>query len=133
MILNKVEKIMKGGIEKYAFQNSLDKANVQILVGIENEQLTYKMAENYSPKLTVDFKYILNKKIDVLGYEAISTPFLIKSIEHFAEKYDVDVSKTHVFITNVKDALVLVVYINYKQVEAVLLKEHFEQTLMHSE
>lgn len=128
MIQNITSKIMLGGICKYAKTfNTLEK-EVQIrITNGEDESVIYEICENWQPKERVSFKDILNKKIDILGYEQLATPFLKKSLKLYNEQFEVDFENLSLFLFNRYDKVGVAVFNQKKNLKLLTLSNHFEQ------
>lgn len=128
MIQEITAKIMLGGIVKYAKLYEQDKKDVQIrLSKVDGGKIKYEMCANWQPKETVTFKNILNKKIDILQYEALATPVLLKSLELYNSMYEVDFDRLSIFIIKHKKSIALAVFDDFKNLKLITLKNHFEK------
>lgn len=128
MIQQITSKIMLGGIEKYAKSLQYEKKDVQIRVtsGLEGE-INYEICVKWQPKEVVSFKDILNKKIDILGYEGLATPFLNKSIQLYEKEFKEHLKDgISIFLFNRNDNVWLAVFNGTKNVKLLTLSEHFE-------
>jgi len=104
MVEGIVKKIMFTGIEKYAKNYGLTDLQVQIKVlNDENGSVTYKMCKNYVEEEEVRFLQIMDKKLDMFGYEALASPFLKKSLIECAEENETNVSQVCCFIFKYED------------------------------
>jgi hypothetical protein len=121
-------KIMTGGIEKYSKNYGLETKQVQIRISknLEKGALKYEICKSWNPQEEVSFKDILNKKIDILGYEAMATPFLIKSIELYEKEFDVSQENISVILFLNGKKINLAVYDKIKNIKLVTLSKHFE-------
>lgn len=128
MIQQITSKIMLGGICKYANIYQDEEKNVQIRVSKNGEDsLNYQMCQNWQPKESVTFKDILNKKIDILGYEQLSTPFLLKSLNLYQKEFEAEKEKLSIFLFNRNDKVGLAVFEDKKNLKLLTLSKHFEQ------
>ena len=128
MIQQITSKIMLGGICKYANIYQDEEKNVQIRVSKNGEDsLNYQMCQNWQPKESVTFKDILNKKIDILGYEQLSTPFLLKSLNLYQKEFEAENEKLSIFLFNRNDKVGLAVFEDKKNLKLLTLSKHFEQ------
>ena len=119
---------MLGGICKYANIYQDEEKNVQIRVSKNGEDsLNYQMCQNWQPKESVTFKDILNKKIDILGYEQLSTPFLLKSLNLYQKEFEAEKEKLSIFLFNRNDKVGLAVFEDKKNLKLLTLSKHFEQ------
>jgi len=104
MIEGIVKKIMFTGIEKYAKNYGLKDLEVQIKVSDDpNGSVIYKMCKNYVEEEEVRFLQIMDKKLDMFGYEALSSPFLKKSLIECAEENETNISQVCCFIFKYED------------------------------
>lgn len=127
-----VNKIIIGGIQNYAknYQSSTDTTQLRVYFD-ENEQVRYDVCVGWQPKETVTFKQFLNKKIDLLGYEAMSTPIFKKSLLHFSENLNIDKSEISVFIFYLKAQIGLCVFKGQTQhLHTELLSTHLPVILV---
>ncbi len=128
MVQQITSKIMLGGIFKYANIYQADEKDVQIRVTKKDEEsLNFEMCENWQPKEVVTFKDILNKKIDILGYEQLSTPFLIKSLNLYEKEFDLGKENLSIFLFIRNDKVGLAVFEDKKNLKLLTLSKHFEQ------
>jgi len=119
---------MLGGICKYANIYQDEEKNVQIRVSKNGEDsLNYQMCQNWQPKESVTFKDILNKKIDILGYEQLSTPFLLKSLNLYQKEFEAENETLSIFLFNRNDKVGLAVFEDKKNLKLLTLSKHFEQ------
>lgn len=99
-----VKKIMFTGIEKYAKNYGLTDLQVQIKVlNDENGSVKYKMCKNYVDEEEVRFLQIMDKKLDMFGYEALASPFLKRSLIECAEENETNVNQVCCFIFKYED------------------------------
>lgn len=99
-----VKKIMFTGIEKYAKNYGLTDLQVQIKVlNDENGSVIYKMCKNYVDEEEVRFLQIMDKKLDMFGYEALASPFLKRSLIECAEENETNVNQVCCFIFKYED------------------------------
>ena len=119
---------MLGGICKYANLYQAEEKEVQIRVTKDqNSGLNYEICQDWQPKEKVTFKDILNKKIDILGYEQLATPFLIKSIDLYKKEFSLEDEKTSIFLFNRNNKVGLAVFEEKKNLKLITLSKHFEQ------
>lgn len=99
-----VKKIMFTGIEKYAKNYGLTDLQVQIKVlNDENGSVIYKMCKNYVDEEEVRFLQIMDKKLDMFGYEALASPFLKRSLIECAEENETNINQVCCFIFKYED------------------------------
>lgn len=128
MVEQITSKIMLGGICKYANLYQAQEKEVQIRVTEnQSEGLNYEICQDWQPKEKVTFKDILNKKIDILGYEQLATPFLIKSLDLYKKEYSLDKDKLSIFLFNRNDKVGIAVFEDKKNLKLITLSKHFEQ------
>jgi hypothetical protein len=128
MILNIVSKIMSGGIDRYSEVYNCTNADVQIQVLFDGMGgISYKMCHNWQPKDEVTFLQIMGKKFDLLGYEAVSTPFMLKSLNKFSVDFNESTWNMSVFLAKHKEQIVLAVFNGKKSVRSLTLKTHLEE------
>lgn len=128
MVEQITSKIMLGGICKYANIYNAQEKEVQIRVTKDQSKgLNYEICQDWQPKEKVTFKDILNKKIDILGYEQLATPFLIKSIDLYKKEFSLEGSKTSIFLFNRNNKVGLAVFEEKKNLKLITLSKHFEQ------
>jgi hypothetical protein len=61
------------------------------------------MCKNYVEEEEVRFLQIMDKKLDMFGYEALASPFLKKSLIECAEESETNVSQVCCFIFKYED------------------------------
>ena len=128
MIQQLTSKIMLGGISKYADIYQAEEKDVQIRISKNGEELlNYEMCKSWQPKEAVNFKDILNKKIDILGYEQLSTPFLLKSLNLYQKEFGTENEKLSIFLFNRNNKVGLAVFEDKKNLKLLTLSKHFEQ------
>ena len=99
MIEGIVKKIMVGGIEKYAKLHNVQPEMVQIkVVNNENGTVFYKICNNFKEVESATFLQIMNKKMDLFGYESMSNPFMKKALVSYADETNDDVKNVSCFI-----------------------------------
>lgn len=128
MIYQKTQGIMLKGIERYSGNYGVEPKDVQIHVSADSGNgVLYKMCQGWRPKEEVTFLQIMGKKMDLLGYEMLSTPFMRKSLEKFANEFDTPIEKVSVFLVNHKGSIALAVYSSTQCVKTLTLEKHFEE------
>lgn len=134
MIEGIVKKIMFTGIEKYAEKYKSSDLQVQIKVlNDPNGNVKYIICENYKEVELSTFLKIMNKKLDMFGYEAIASPFLKKSLIDCAEENGLSVDEICCFILkyvdrNGKQNVGLAFYkTNLTQIKTITLSKHLEK------
>lgn len=135
MIEGIVKKIMFTGIEKYAKNYGLTDLEVQIKVlNDPNGSVVYKICEKYTKELEqVSFLQIMDKKLDMFGYEALASPFLKKSLLECANENELSVDEVCCFILKYVDSagkqnVGLAFYkTNLAKIKTVTLSKHLEK------
>lgn len=97
-IKNKVEKIMFECCNKYAASKKVKIEDIQLILGVENNENTYTMCENYVKKDKYDIMQVLGVKIDFLGYSKLAPPFILKSLYRFSEEQNIPLDKVNVMV-----------------------------------
>jgi transcription antitermination factor NusA-like protein len=128
MVQQITSKIMLGGIKNYAeqFGNKDEEVQIRISHG-DQDTLTYQICVNWQPKEVVTFKNILNKKIDILNYEALATPFLINSLNLYQKEHDIEKEDVSVFIFTRNKKVSLAAFNKSQNVKLTSLEAHFEK------
>lgn len=105
MVESIVKKIMLTGIEKYANKYKIQDIEVQIKVLSREEGVVYIICDKYiTEKEEVSFLQIMDKKIDLFGYEGLASPFLKKSLIDCAEQNKLTEDNVCCFIFKYLDA-----------------------------
>jgi len=112
MILNKVNTIMKTGINYFATVFSATPAVTQIHIRLKADKIVFQMAHNWVPKIEVTFKQIMQKPIDIFQYENLATPYLKKSLTMFAEDHKLEIDNVSAFIHQSSDGSLLISFYN---------------------
>ena len=128
MISGIVSKIMSSGIDRYSEEYGCTDADVQIQI-LSNGMggVTYKMCKNWQPQEEVTFLQIMGKKFDLLGYEALSTPFMVKSLDKFSKDHQTPALNLSVFIAKRNERIALAVFDGRKNVRSLSLEKHLEE------
>ena len=127
MVNGIVKRIMLTGITKYAKKYSESAENVQIKVTINEEGLVvYTMCNDFNEVEIVGFIEIMDKKIDIFGYEQLATPFLGRCLIEFANEIQVSPLEVSIFIMKYKESVVLAYYNGFKNVKNVTLVKQLE-------
>lgn len=131
MIFEKTRDIMLKGINRYSEQYGTEKSNVQIRITADDSKekggLKYTMCQDWQPKEDVTFLQIMGRKIDLLGYEYLSAPFMRKSVEKFAKDHDGTLENTSAFLSVYKDTIAVSVFKDTECVRSLLLEKHFAE------
>jgi hypothetical protein len=104
MIEGIVKKIMFTGIEKYARNYGIKDVEIQIKVlNNPEDNVFYIICENYIEVELVTFLKIMDKKLDMFGYEALANPFLKKSLIDCANEFNLSVDDVFCYIVKYVD------------------------------
>jgi hypothetical protein len=105
MVEGIVKKIMFTGIENYAKKYGFNDFDVQIKVlNSQEENVVYKICKKYVEEEDVSFLQIMNKKMDMFGYEGLASPFLKRSLIDCAEESELNVNQVCCFIFKYEDS-----------------------------
>ena len=128
MVQQITNKIMLGGIKTYAekLEKKQDEIQIRISHG-EQGALKYEICVNWQPKEVITFKNILNKKIDILNYEGLATPFLINSLNLYEKEHDVENEHISIFIFTRNKKVSLAAFNKNKNIKLTSLEAHFER------
>jgi hypothetical protein len=128
MIEGIVKKIMMTGLTKYAKKYEVSTEQVQIKV-TDNPMGTvfYDICVGFETKERVTFLNIMDKKLDLLQYEAISNPFMKSSLNKYATETEDDVENVCSFILKHNDNIGLSFYNKFKNGKNVLLGKHLSE------
>ena len=128
MIYAKTHKIMNTGITKYSGKYELNEEETQILVKSDQaEGVNYQMCKKWNPSEDVSFKEIMDVKVDLLGFEHMSSPFMRKSVDMYANKYESTSPEMNIFIFKKNDKLGIAVYKQKEFKEMITLQKQFER------
>lgn len=119
---------MLGGIRRYAEKYGVTDLECQIQILPMNQGVFYKMCKNWNAVERVEFVQIMGKKIDLLGFEALSAPFMRNSLEKFSEELSTDLEQTSVILAvhpKNPNEIVLAVYEGKKPLKTLTLATHF--------
>jgi hypothetical protein len=127
MILEKVKKTLRTGIERYAKEANLLETDVQFLIAIEvseeSGEVVYYLLHNYKKVKKVAFKEIMNVKIDILGQGIIVSNFIARYMMTIAEENAKDISEISVMICKQGENLRLFEYYRKDLVRELNLEE----------
>lgn len=128
MVQQITNKIMLGGINNYANKFNVQENDVQIrLTNLDGENIKYEICNKWQPVEAITFKDILNKKMDILGYEQLATPVLKKSVLLYHEELNIDLNDLSLFLFNHKGKIAIAVFDRIKNVKLVTLSDHFDK------
>jgi hypothetical protein len=128
MIFEKTRDIMLKGINKYSQQYGTQSNQVQIQIVAQGEGgLKYSMCQDWQPKEEVTFLQIMDRKIDLLGFEMLSTPFMRKSLVKFSKDHDGTLENMSAFLSKHKDSVAISVFKDTECVRSLMLEKHFQE------
>ena len=128
MIYAKTKQIMNTGIAKYSDIYEQQVEDTQILIkSDDSDGVNYQMCKKWNPNEEVTFKDIMDAKVDILGFEYMSAPFLRKSVDMYAKKYETDSPEMNLFIFKKDEKLGIAVYKQREFKEALTLQKQFER------
>ena len=130
MIEGIVNKIIIGGIQNFSKKYEASNDTTQIRVYFDKDKrVRYDACVNWQPKEEVSFKQIMNKKLDLLGYEQLSTPIFDKALRDFSEQFQISHEDISVFIFYQKKQIGLCVFQKSEHVHTVLLSNYLPTLL----
>jgi hypothetical protein len=109
-VLGKVKGIMANALLNFAKKEGVQPENMQIVITAdESGNPVYWLYKNFkSVKIKdqdgsetqkrLDFLEILNKNIDILGYESLSEPFMADTLQRMANECGSDIKNIRVMI-----------------------------------
>ncbi len=135
MVEGIVKKIMFTGIEKYSDKYGVADADIQIKVlNDPSGSVIYKICKRYTEEMEqVSFLQIMDKKLDMFGYESLASPFLKKSLIECAEENELSVDEVCCFILKYIDGagkqnVGLAFYkTNLTKIKTITLSKHLEK------
>jgi hypothetical protein len=129
MILSKTQKIMKTGIAKYSKSLERKEEDIQIQVKADqnSEGVIYQICDKWNPKIEVSFKDIMDTKIDLLGFESMSAPFMRKSVDLYIKYYESISSDISLFIFKKDNRIGVAVYDKSNFKEMITLEKQFQR------
>ena len=99
MVEGIVKIIMLTGIKKYANIYEVEPKNIQIYVKDKpNGSVTFQICKEFKVQEEVTFLQIMDKKIDLLQYESLASPYLKKSLEMYAFETNDELTNVSCFI-----------------------------------
>jgi hypothetical protein len=100
MLIEYVEKIMRGGITNFAKQEDKTPYESQLLITWDdaNQKPLYKSLIQNSTSRPVTFNQILNVKFDMLNREAIVGQFITGVLDRYSKQMDCMMSQCFVLI-----------------------------------
>ena len=135
MVEGIVKKIMFTGIEKYSDKYGVADSDIQIKVlNDPSGSVIYKICKRYTEEMEqVSFLQIMDKKLDMFGYESLASPFLKKSLIECAEENELSVDEVCCFILKYIDGagkqnVGLAFYkTNLTKIKTITLSKHLEK------
>ena len=128
MIFEKTRDIMLKGINKYAKLFGAQTNQIQIKINaFEDGNLTYTICQEWQPKEEITFLQIMDRKIDLLGYEMLSTPFMHKSLVKYSKDHESELENVSAFLSKYKESVALSVFVNTDCVRSLTLERHFAE------
>ena len=91
---NEFKRIIYNCAEKYAQRSGSQVDEIQVLLGCNGDEVTYKIFKNYKFCEEYDIMQVLGVNFDVRGYSRLAPPFIYKSILSFSEMYDLPMDET---------------------------------------
>jgi len=85
------------------------------------------MCQDWQPKEEVTFLQIMDRKIDLLGFEMLSTPFMRKSLVKFSKDHDGTLENMSAFLSKHKDSVAISVFKDTECVRSLMLEKHFQE------
>lgn len=127
MVEGIIKKIMIGGMVKYSKLLEIPIEKVQIKVTDNpNGTVFYDICNNLKVVERVSFLNIMDKKMDLFGYEAMSNPFMKKSLEKYAFENDAEMEDISSFIMKHNEIVVLSFFNKFKNITTVSLAKHLQ-------
>jgi hypothetical protein len=128
MIEGIVKKIMLTGLTKYGKKYEVSTEQVEIKVTDNpNGTVFYDICVGFESMERVTFLNIMDKKIDIFQYEAISNPFMKASLKGYAKETNDDIENVCCFILKHNDNIGLSFYNKFKNGKNVLLGKHLKE------
>ena len=127
MVEGIVKKIMMTGINKYAkkYETSNDDVQIKVTDDIDGN-VFYTMCNDFKDVEEVSFLNIMDKRMDLFGYEGLASPFLKKALAIFSNEADYEISKVSCYIMKHKETVGLAFYNERKNVKNILLAKQLE-------
>ena len=94
------EEIMIKGINNFSKQYNVDTIKTQLMIKAIDENCTpkYELLINNKFEKGITFNQILNVKLDFLGREIISTPFITSCLRRLRREHNCDYNEVSVLI-----------------------------------
>ena len=128
MVHSIVKKIMLNGIKKYSKIYDVLENEVQIKVTNNVDgYVFYTICVKFQEKEKVSFLQIMDKRIDLLGYQQIANPFMKKSIEMYAKDTNDQIENVCSFIMKLQNGIGLAFYNGYKNGKSISLEKHLTE------
>lgn len=124
MIEGIVKKIMLTGLTKYAKIYDVQVDRIQIKVTDNSEKyVNYEICKDFKAVEKVRFLQIMDKKMDLLGYESMASPFLKKSLIDFSKESEDEIENISCFILKHKETIGLSFYGGFLNKKNILLNK----------
>jgi hypothetical protein len=128
MIEGIVKGIMLTGLNKYSIINEVPVEEIQIKVSNDTEgTVFYDICKQFKTTERVRFTQIMDKKMDLLGYGSIASPFLKDSLGKFSEENGLELEKVCCFILLHNQVLYLSFYNEFKTIKTISLKKYLSE------
>jgi hypothetical protein len=129
MVEGIVKRIMLTGIKKYAKIYEVEPKNIQIYVKDKPEgSVTFEICKEFRVQEEVSFLQIMDKKIDLLQYESLASPYLKKSLEMYAFETNDELTNVSCFIMMpVPNEIGLAFYNGYKNGKNVSIAKFLQE------
>lgn len=134
MVKSIINTVLKNGVKNCSkiILSPAEKTQIAIYKNSENN-LNYAIYHNWHYNQNITFKQFLNKKVDILGYEKISKPFLIESIDYYQKKHEHQIQGDNIslFILLINDKVKIAAFGRNKHLEIATLDEHLKYINLH--
>ena len=119
--------------KRHSKSKGMSVEDVQLILGVDDNGVTYWVCEKYKPVLQLDILGVLGVKFDLTGFKSQLAPqFILKSIIRFAQQHKIEMSKTMVMCvpsTNEKGRpdVLLYLYAGAQYVETITFETLFRE------
>jgi hypothetical protein len=114
MILEKVESVLRSGLDRFAKEANLQESEVQFLIEIDIQQeepeVVYHLLHKFQKSRRVFFKEIMNVKIDIIGIGTLVSNFIARYIVTIAETDNKEIQDISVIILKNNNKLKVIEY-----------------------
>lgn len=125
MISAKANSIMNKGIEKYSKKHN---TLVQIRMSAnETNGVKYEICTDWNPVESVSFKDLMDTRIDLLGIESLSEPFMRKSLKMYSDYYEANIDTISMFLFKKNGELQIAIYKDTAFKELLTLEKQFKR------